>query len=188
MIRSVTAACLSSAELPENWTDTRETLLEGMVFQLKYLGVTMVEQPKGEELSAAAVKRIVATVREKTHTLMLLQQAKTHTHTHKSWCCLNTKYSEFLVNAALFQKMSFCQAPIISFPHHQLHHLKTTDIQEFPLALDLTDTSVKSGWLAAYFSPPTPRPRLTFRRRMQLVWTVLPLYKGSASFIVVEKA
>lgn len=54
----------SLAELPENWTDTRETLLEGMVFQLKYLGVTMVEQPKGEELSAAAVKRIVATVRE----------------------------------------------------------------------------------------------------------------------------
>lgn len=54
--------CLFS-ELPENWTDTRETLVEGMVFQLKYLGVTMVEQPKGEELSAAAVKRIVATVR-----------------------------------------------------------------------------------------------------------------------------
>lgn len=51
------------SELPENWTDTRETLLEGMVFQLKYLGVTMVEQPKGEELSAAAVKRIVTTVR-----------------------------------------------------------------------------------------------------------------------------
>lgn len=39
--------------------------MEGMVFQLKYLGVTMVEQPKGEELSAAAVKRIVATVRER---------------------------------------------------------------------------------------------------------------------------
>lgn len=50
------------AELPENWTDTRETLLEGMLFNLKYLGMTLVEQPKGEELSAAAVKRIVATV------------------------------------------------------------------------------------------------------------------------------
>lgn len=57
------AALVASTELPENWTDTRETLLEGMVFQLKYLGVTLVEQPKGEELSAAAVKRIVATVR-----------------------------------------------------------------------------------------------------------------------------
>lgn len=61
------------AELPENWTDTRETLQEGMVFHLKYLGVTMVEQPKGEELSAAAVKRIVATVRGNTHTLKELK-------------------------------------------------------------------------------------------------------------------
>lgn len=52
----------SCPELPENWTDTRETLLEGMLFTLKYLGMTLVEQPKGEELSAAAVKRIVATV------------------------------------------------------------------------------------------------------------------------------
>ncbi|XP_076830119.1 low density lipoprotein receptor adapter protein 1b isoform X2 [Brachyhypopomus gauderio] len=50
-------------KLPENWTDTRETLLEGVVFQLRYLGVTLVEQPKGEELSAAAVKRIVATAK-----------------------------------------------------------------------------------------------------------------------------
>ncbi|XP_028731302.1 low density lipoprotein receptor adapter protein 1 isoform X2 [Peromyscus leucopus] len=50
-------------KLPENWTDTRETLLEGMVFSLKYLGMTLVERPKGEELSAAAVKRIVATAK-----------------------------------------------------------------------------------------------------------------------------
>lgn len=60
-------------ELPENWTDTRETLLEGMMFQLKYLGVTMVEQPKGEEVSAAAVKRIVTTVSEDTHILTTLR-------------------------------------------------------------------------------------------------------------------
>ncbi|XP_047405850.1 low density lipoprotein receptor adapter protein 1 isoform X1 [Sciurus carolinensis] len=50
-------------KLPENWTDTRETLLEGMLFNLKYLGMTLVERPKGEELSAAAVKRIVATAK-----------------------------------------------------------------------------------------------------------------------------
>ncbi|XP_030075345.1 low density lipoprotein receptor adapter protein 1 [Microcaecilia unicolor] len=50
-------------KLPENWTDTREMLLEGMAFNLKYLGMTLVEQPKGEELSAAAVKRIVATAK-----------------------------------------------------------------------------------------------------------------------------
>ncbi|XP_068607829.1 low density lipoprotein receptor adapter protein 1b [Brachionichthys hirsutus] len=68
IIRSPSAAKQSwgagkHKKLPENWTDTRETLLEGMVFQLKYLGVTMVEQPKGEELSAAAVKRIAATAK-----------------------------------------------------------------------------------------------------------------------------
>ncbi|KAG9331020.1 hypothetical protein JZ751_020429 [Albula glossodonta] len=34
-----------------------------MAFNLKYLGMTLVEQPKGEELSAAAVKRIVATAK-----------------------------------------------------------------------------------------------------------------------------
>ncbi|XP_036112504.1 low density lipoprotein receptor adapter protein 1 [Molossus molossus] len=50
-------------KLPENWTDTRETLLEGMLFSLKYLGMTLVEQPKGEEMSAAAIKRIVATAK-----------------------------------------------------------------------------------------------------------------------------
>ncbi|XP_054427730.1 low density lipoprotein receptor adapter protein 1 isoform X2 [Pteronotus mesoamericanus] len=53
----------SCPELPENWTDTRETLLEGMIFSLKYLGMTLVEQPKGEEMSASAVKRIVATAK-----------------------------------------------------------------------------------------------------------------------------
>ncbi|XP_014329349.1 low density lipoprotein receptor adapter protein 1-A-like isoform X1 [Xiphophorus maculatus] len=50
-------------KLPENWTDTRETILEGMTFNLCHLGMTLVDQPKGEELSAAAVKRIVATAK-----------------------------------------------------------------------------------------------------------------------------
>lgn len=40
----------------------RETLLEGVPFRLKYLGMTLVEEPKGEEVSAMAVKRITATV------------------------------------------------------------------------------------------------------------------------------
>ncbi|XP_036422098.1 low density lipoprotein receptor adapter protein 1a [Colossoma macropomum] len=50
-------------KLPENWTDTRETLIEGMTFNLRLLGMTLVDQPKGEDLSAAAVKRIVATAK-----------------------------------------------------------------------------------------------------------------------------
>nr|XP_040044323.1 low density lipoprotein receptor adapter protein 1a isoform X2 [Gasterosteus aculeatus aculeatus] len=50
-------------KLPENWTDTRETIVEGVTFNLRHLGMTLVERPKGEELSAAAVKRIVATAK-----------------------------------------------------------------------------------------------------------------------------
>ncbi|XP_068432388.1 low density lipoprotein receptor adapter protein 1a isoform X1 [Clinocottus analis] len=50
-------------KLPENWTDTRETIVEGMTFNLRHLGMTLVDQPKGEDLSAAAVKRIVATAK-----------------------------------------------------------------------------------------------------------------------------
>ncbi|XP_078279305.1 low density lipoprotein receptor adapter protein 1b isoform X2 [Rhinoraja longicauda] len=46
-------------KLPENWTDTRETLQEGMIFNLKYLGMTLVEEPKGEDMSSVAVRRIV---------------------------------------------------------------------------------------------------------------------------------
>ncbi|XP_051955202.1 low density lipoprotein receptor adapter protein 1-B-like [Xyrauchen texanus] len=50
-------------KLPENWTDTKETLLEGMVFNVKYLGMTVVGQPKGEDMAAAAIMRIVTTAR-----------------------------------------------------------------------------------------------------------------------------
>ncbi|XP_028652208.2 low density lipoprotein receptor adapter protein 1 isoform X1 [Erpetoichthys calabaricus] len=50
-------------KLPENWTDTKETLLEGMVFNVKYLGMTLVEQPKGEEMASAAIRRIVSTAK-----------------------------------------------------------------------------------------------------------------------------
>lgn len=36
--------------------------MEGMVFNVKYLGMTLVGQPKGEEMAAAAIHRIVSTV------------------------------------------------------------------------------------------------------------------------------
>lgn len=65
-------------ELPENWTDTRETILEGMTFNLRHLGMTLVDQPKGEELSAAAVKRIVATVRSEVKSAPTLAASAPH--------------------------------------------------------------------------------------------------------------
>lgn len=53
-----------SPELSENWTDTKETLQEGMAFHLKYLGVTAVDQPKGEGMAAAAIRRIITVVKD----------------------------------------------------------------------------------------------------------------------------
>ncbi|KAM4694071.1 low density lipoprotein receptor adapter protein 1-like isoform 2-T2 [Discoglossus pictus] len=53
-------------KLPENWTDTKESLLEGMVFHLKYLGMTLVEKPKGEDMAAAAIRRIITMARVST--------------------------------------------------------------------------------------------------------------------------
>nr|XP_047911164.1 uncharacterized protein LOC106049323 isoform X2 [Anser cygnoides] len=41
----------------------QEPLLEGMCFTLKYLGMTLVEKPKGEDMAAAAIRRIIATAR-----------------------------------------------------------------------------------------------------------------------------
>ncbi|XP_078237107.1 low density lipoprotein receptor adapter protein 1 isoform X2 [Pogona vitticeps] len=49
--------------VPESWAEMREPLLEGMSFALKYLGMTLVEKPKGEEMAAAAIHRILATAR-----------------------------------------------------------------------------------------------------------------------------
>lgn len=48
----------------------QEPLLEGMCFTLKYLGMTLVEKPKGEDMAAAAIHRIVATVRSSPEALV----------------------------------------------------------------------------------------------------------------------
>ncbi|XP_029475830.1 low density lipoprotein receptor adapter protein 1 [Rhinatrema bivittatum] len=92
-------------KLPENWTDTRETLLEGMAFNLKYLGMTLVEQPKGEELSAAAVKRIVATAKasgKKLQKVMLKVSPR-------GIVLYDTGTSELIENVSIY-RISYCTA------------------------------------------------------------------------------
>ncbi|XP_027856416.1 low density lipoprotein receptor adapter protein 1b isoform X2 [Xiphophorus couchianus] len=92
-------------KLPENWTDTRETLLEGMVFHLKYLGVTMVEQPKGEELSAAAVKRIVATAKASGKKL----QKVTLTVSPRGIILYDSASNQLIENISIY-RISYCTA------------------------------------------------------------------------------
>uniref|UniRef100_A0A3P9L8R3 Low density lipoprotein receptor adaptor protein 1b n=1 Tax=Oryzias latipes TaxID=8090 RepID=A0A3P9L8R3_ORYLA len=92
-------------KLPENWTDTRETLLEGMVFQLKYLGVTMVEQPKGEEVSATAVKRIVTTAKASGKKL----QKVTLTVSPRGIILYDSASNQLIENISIY-RISYCTA------------------------------------------------------------------------------
>ncbi|XP_064587537.1 low density lipoprotein receptor adapter protein 1 isoform X1 [Zonotrichia leucophrys gambelii] len=92
-------------KLPENWTDTRETLLEGMLFSLKYLGMTLVEQPKGEELSAAAVKRIVATAKASGKKL----QKVTLKVSPRGIVLRDGRSSELIENISIY-RISYCTA------------------------------------------------------------------------------
>ncbi|KAM4540885.1 low density lipoprotein receptor adapter protein 1b isoform 1-T1 [Fundulus diaphanus] len=92
-------------KLPENWTDTRETLVEGMVFHLKYLGVTMVEQPKGEELSAAAVKRIVSTAKASGKKL----QKVTLTVSPRGIILYDSASNQLIENISIY-RISYCTA------------------------------------------------------------------------------
>ncbi|XP_014113929.1 PREDICTED: low density lipoprotein receptor adapter protein 1 isoform X3 [Pseudopodoces humilis] len=92
-------------KLPENWTDTRETLLEGMLFSLKYLGMTLVEQPKGEELSAAAVKRIVATAKASGKKL----QKVTLKVSPRGIVLNDSRTNELIENISIY-RISYCTA------------------------------------------------------------------------------
>lgn len=63
----------------------QEPLLEGMCFTLKYLGMTLVEKPKGEDMAAAAIRRIVATVRPSPGALLCWGQSPALWEVPVSW-------------------------------------------------------------------------------------------------------
>lgn len=48
-----------SSELSEEWATIREPVVEGVTFYCKYLGSTLVDDPKGEVSTAEAIKRII---------------------------------------------------------------------------------------------------------------------------------
>jgi hypothetical protein len=51
-----------SAELPEEWSDCKAPVIEGITFYCKYLGNTVIEEPSSEVLTAEAIKRIIQMV------------------------------------------------------------------------------------------------------------------------------
>ena len=47
-------------KLSENYIEADPVIIEGLSFSAKYIGMTLVESPKGEEMAASAIKRIVS--------------------------------------------------------------------------------------------------------------------------------
>ncbi|XP_072298121.1 low density lipoprotein receptor adapter protein 1 isoform X1 [Eucyclogobius newberryi] len=92
-------------KLPENWTDTKETLLEGMVFNVKYLGMTLVGQPKGEDMASAAIHRIVATARASAKKFRKV----TLTVSPKGIVITDTETSDLIENVSIY-RISYCTA------------------------------------------------------------------------------
>lgn len=92
-------------KLPENWTDTKETLLEGMAFQVKYLGMTLVGQPKGEEMAAAAIRRIVTTARASAKKFRKV----TLTISPKGIIITDTETADLVENVSIY-RISYCTA------------------------------------------------------------------------------
>ncbi|XP_036003494.1 low density lipoprotein receptor adapter protein 1-like [Fundulus heteroclitus] len=93
------------SELPENWTDTKETLLEGMVFNVKYLGMTLVGQPKGEDMASAAIRRIVATARASAKKFRKV----TLTVSPKGIIISDTETADLIENVSIY-RISYCTA------------------------------------------------------------------------------
>lgn len=92
-------------KLPENWTDTKETLLEGMVFNVKYLGMTLVGQPKGEDMASAAIRRIVATARASAKKFRKV----TLTVSPKGIVITDTETTDLIENVSIY-RISYCTA------------------------------------------------------------------------------
>ncbi|XP_064196980.1 low density lipoprotein receptor adapter protein 1 isoform X4 [Anguilla rostrata] len=92
-------------KLPENWTDTKETLLEGMVFSLKYLGMTLVGQPKGEDMASAAIRRIVSMARAGAKKFRKV----TLTVSPKGIIISDTETGQLIENVSIY-RISYCTA------------------------------------------------------------------------------
>lgn len=127
------------AELPENWADMQEPLLEGMCFTLKYLGMTLVEKPKGEDMAAAAIRRIVATVRPSPGALGCWGQSPAPA-LQESVCVLALNSSEGLCPSQEeggMQEAAVCCGEAVFLqdsPSHLLPHLNLAGSRAVPAA------------------------------------------------------
>ncbi|XP_035758458.1 low density lipoprotein receptor adapter protein 1 [Egretta garzetta] len=153
----------SGLELPESWADMQEPLLEGMCFTLKYLGMTLVEKPKGEDMAAAAIRRIVATARvgaRKFQKVILtvsprgisLQDADTKEMVENisiyriSYCTTDKLQNKVFAYVAQSQESGALECHAFLSPKKKIAQAVTLTVaQAFQMALDLWEAA-HAGW------------------------------------------
>ncbi|XP_014801867.1 PREDICTED: low density lipoprotein receptor adapter protein 1-like isoform X5 [Calidris pugnax] len=153
-----------SAELPESWADMQEPLLEGMCFTLKYLGMTLVEKPKGEDMAAAAIRRIVATARvgaRKFQKVILtvsprgisLQDADTKEMVENisiyriSYCTTDKLQNKVFAYVAQSQESGALECHAFLSPKKKIAQAVTLTVaQAFQMALDLWEAAHAAAW------------------------------------------
>ncbi|XP_072714136.1 low density lipoprotein receptor adapter protein 1-like isoform X13 [Ciconia boyciana] len=146
-------------KLPESWADMQEPLLEGMCFTLKYLGMTLVEKPKGEDMAAAAIRRIVATARvgaRKFQKVILtvsprgisLQDADTKEMVENisiyriSYCTTDKLQNKVFAYVAQSQESGALECHAFLSPKKKIAQAVTLTVaQAFQMALDLWEAS-----------------------------------------------
>ncbi|XP_077148093.1 low density lipoprotein receptor adapter protein 1-B-like isoform X3 [Ranitomeya variabilis] len=153
-----------SIELADAWTDPRDALLEGVVFHLKYLGMTLVEEPKGEAMAAAAIRRIVTMARASAkqlqkviltvtpHSLTIqdasgAQQVECVSIYRISYCTTDKVQNKVFAYVAQNQSNGTLECHAFLSPKKKLAQTVTTTVaQAFSVALDLWQSS-KEGRL-----------------------------------------
>ncbi|XP_029892997.1 low density lipoprotein receptor adapter protein 1-like isoform X3 [Aquila chrysaetos chrysaetos] len=160
-------------KLPESWADMKEPLLEGMCFTLKYLGMTLVEKPKGEDMAAAAIRRIVATARvgaRKFQKVILtvsprgisLQDADTKEMVENisiyriSYCTTDKLQNKVFAYVAQSQDSGALECHAFLSPKKKIAQAVTLTVaQAFQMALDLWEAAhagLAWGMMGAVFS------------------------------------
>ncbi|XP_054052578.1 low density lipoprotein receptor adapter protein 1-like isoform X5 [Rissa tridactyla] len=152
-------------KLPESWADMQEPLLEGMCFTLKYLGMTLVEKPKGEDMAAAAIRRIVATARvgaRKFQKVILtvsprgisLQDADTKEMVENisiyriSYCTTDKLQNKVFAYVAQSQESGALECHAFLSPKKKIAQAVTLTVaQAFQMALDLWEAAHAVGFL-----------------------------------------
>ncbi|XP_075703551.1 low density lipoprotein receptor adapter protein 1-B-like isoform X2 [Rhinoderma darwinii] len=146
-------------ELPDTWTDSRDALLEGVVFHLKYLGITLVEKPKGEDMAAAAIRRIITMARASAKRLqkvivtvtphgITLQDAATAQQIEYvsiyriSYCTTDKVQNKVFAYVAQNQSNGALECHAFLSPKKKLAQTVTLTVaQAFTVALDLWQSS-----------------------------------------------